>query len=480
MGLSISREQHPASPSVFISSTVKEFRDLRSAIAYTLRTQGYIVYLSEAADFDIRGDRSAIEECFENIRNCDYYILIIGGVRGNLFNEDTSITRQEYRVARDSYLSKGRPLINLFLRESIENALQSTPEAQSKAAIDYPDHLNSFISEVQQPPAEGTPNYLTRFRDFEDVIRSMATRLSLGRTFSEHLLRHSLSYELLSNLTHIVSRERTSAFPRHHYMWRTRAEIEISPKELDKTVKLSGDNVTSLVFALVGRTTSNELHIVRIEEAIRQGLFLRYNTATASFEETAVHKALQQILTDIKALRRLDNYPINNTRWDLNILDAATPQRRGPENILLVKGWDLASALSYYDRVENIYNGHIAVCKVLLGISEELEPYQLTPITPVGEQEEQKICSHAISAEEIAYLFRNDISPFGNRVPRDIFGTNREKQIKTIIEGMQNTITEAGINPDILTPDMLQSIAEKYIDDYTALPEEGIKEIRPD
>ena len=472
--MSILRDHHPASPSVFISSTVREFRDLRSAIAYTLRTQGYIVYLSEAAEFDVHGDRSAIEECFENIRNCDYYILIIGGIRGNLFDGDTSITRQEYRVARDSYLSKKRPLINLFLRESIENVLQSTPEVQSEAGIDNPEHLKSFIFEVEKPPVEGTPNYLTRFRDFEDVIRSMATRLSLGRTLSEQLLRHSLLYELLSNLTHIVSKELTSAIPQHRSMKRTRKEIEISPEQLEKTMELSGDNLKHLVFALVGRTTSKELHVDCIEEAIRQGLFLRYNTTTALFEESAVHKALQQILTDMEALRRLDDHSIDNIRWDINILDAAMPQRRGPENILCVKGWDLASAFSYYDRIENIYNVHIAVCKVLLGISEELEPYELTPITPVGEQEEQKIRSHAISVEEIAYLFKNDIWPFGNRTPLGMLGTNREEQIKSIIKNIQNIISKAGVDPNILTPDMLQSTAEQLIEDRVAFSEEGI------
>ena len=431
---------------------------------------------SEAADFNVRGDRSAIEECFENIRKCDYYILLIGGARGNLFNEDTSITRQEYRVARDSFLSKERPLINLFLREPIEQALQSTLEAQSIAGIDYPDHLNSFIAEVQQPPVDGTPSYLTRFRDFEDVIRSLATRLGLGRTFSEHLLRHSLLFELLSNLTHMVERRRTSAFPRHHYMRRTREEMEISPNELDKTMRLSGDNVTSIVFPLIGRTRSDELHTDRIEEAIRQGLFLGYNTATTAFEETAVHKALQQILTDIKALQRLDDSSISENKWDLNILDAAMPQRRGPENILVVKGWDLASAFSYFDRVENIYNGHVAVCKVLIGISEELESYQLTPITPVGEEEELKIRSHDISTEEIAHLLKNAISPFGKRVPRDMSGANREEQIKIVIESMQEDISKAGVNLEI-PPSMLQSIAEKYIADHTVSPEEGIEDL---
>jgi hypothetical protein len=78
-------EIESTTPSVFISSAVKEFRDLRSAIAHTLRTQGFNVYQSEAADFDIQGDRSAFEECFTNIRNCDFYILLIGVTRGKHF-----------------------------------------------------------------------------------------------------------------------------------------------------------------------------------------------------------------------------------------------------------------------------------------------------------------------------------------------------------------------------------------------------------
>jgi len=53
------------------------------------------VYLSETVDFDIRGDRTAFDECFENINKCDYYILLVGNTRGSLFEEGVSITRQD-------------------------------------------------------------------------------------------------------------------------------------------------------------------------------------------------------------------------------------------------------------------------------------------------------------------------------------------------------------------------------------------------
>lgn len=155
---------HPASPTVFISSTVREFRDLRSALYYTLRSQGISVYLSEASDFDVRGDRSAIEECFENIRVSDFYVLIVGGRRGSLFDEDVSVTRQEYRVAREQYLATGKPSMLLFLRGETEVALSGNIERQKEEGIDNPDHLTSFIDEIQ------TSSYLKRFRDFGDVM----------------------------------------------------------------------------------------------------------------------------------------------------------------------------------------------------------------------------------------------------------------------------------------------------------------------
>ena len=136
-------------PSVFISSTVKEFRDLRSAIAYTLRTQGLNVLLSEAADFDVQGDRSAFEECFTNIRNSDFYVLLIGSTRGHFFQDNISITRQEYRVAREAFLSTGHPRLFFYLCETSELALRANEQDQKNAGIDDPNHLSSFIDEVQ-------------------------------------------------------------------------------------------------------------------------------------------------------------------------------------------------------------------------------------------------------------------------------------------------------------------------------------------
>lgn len=468
---------HPASPSVFISSTVKEFRDLRSAIAYTLRAQGVTVFLSEAADFDVRGDRSAIEECFANIRASDYYILLIGSTRGNLYEEGTSITRKEYRVARNQFLCSGRPRLFFYLREAAGIALRGYQEVQKAAGIDYPDHLNSFIDEVERPQIDGAPNYLTRFHDFEDLIHSVTSRLNLGRTLSETLTRHSLASELLSNLTLMMERAGTTAVPRHRYMSRIREGISITEQDLCQRIVLSDDQVISLVFALPGRTRGKDLRTKAIEESLDRGVFLTFNAANGTVEESPLHKALRHTSEDIQTLCRLDT-PNAAPDWDSKILTDIKARWRGHPDLFKVMGHDLAYTLAHYDRVENVFSGHLALCKVLLGMSEELQSYQRQPTTPLGNLMEQQISAERVSAGEITFLIQNSIWPFGPRVPREIFGTTRKEQVQKIADKMHTILTNAGIDVD-LHQGILKNAAEKFLDEHTALPEEGIEDLRP-
>jgi len=463
-------------PSVFISSTVKEFRDLRSAIAYTLRAQGFTVYQSEASDFDIYGDRSAIEECLANIRDCDFYILLVGNTRGNLFEDGISITRQEYRTARDVFLSTGRPRLFFYLRETTEVALQGNREVQLAAGIDDSNHLASFIDEIQRPGIEDAPNYLTRFRDFEHLMNSLVIRMNLGRTLSEKIIRHSLLSELLSNLSTMVERSGTSAYPRHRYMHKTRESIQIAPKDLTQNVLITDDQVVSLAFSLVGRTRGEDLKTRSIEDALERGVFLTFNPTNGTLQESVLHKALQQTFEDIQALRYLDR-TTDQEKWDINTLTAISTRWRGRPNSLAILGFNLASAFRHYDLMEDIFQEHLAFCQLLLGFSEEFPSYYRRPLTPLGEQEQRKIRAQIVSGIEISKLIQNNIWPFGNRVPREVFGKTREDQVKKIADNMYKSLTNLGIEAK-QHKDILERVAEDYLDMETHLPEEGIQDLK--
>lgn len=71
-------------PSFFISSTIYDFRDLRSAIKYYLEQQGCTVFASEYTNFPKQLEKNTYEACLETIVKADYFILLIGARVGGM------------------------------------------------------------------------------------------------------------------------------------------------------------------------------------------------------------------------------------------------------------------------------------------------------------------------------------------------------------------------------------------------------------
>jgi hypothetical protein len=462
-------------PSVFISSTIKEFRDLRSAIAFTLNEQGFIVYQSEASDFDIKGDRTAIDECFENINNCDYYILLIGNKRGNLFEDGVSITRQEYRVARRAFMASGRPRLFFYLRRDTERSLQSSRTEQLASGIDDPEHLKLFIEEIKQPGIEGAPNFLTLFDDFKELMQTLVIRMNLGRNLSEKLVRYSLLSELLSNLTHVVTRSGISVFLPHHFMSKVRERLNISANDIYGQITVEDDLMLDLGMALIGRTRGEELSTKIIEVALNQGIFLTFDHVSGSLQESKLHIALKQIFRDIQSLRYLDR-PEAPKGWDINIVSAISAKRKGGLHLVILSGIDLAYALAYYDRMEDIFYSHLAFCRVLLGLDEDIQPYRRQPLTIFRDIEEHRLRKEKVSEAEISHLIQSSIWPLGTKVPRDIYGATDEEQVKNITEQMLAILNKAGINGNRFK-EAMERAAKDYLDKDTASPTEGIENL---
>lgn len=94
-------------PSIFISSTIYDFRDLRSSLKYYLQSLGYDVYLSEFNDFPKPLDVSTFDAALQTLRTADYYLLLIGHRVGGFYREfdQVSITRMEYRTAYEEAMA---------------------------------------------------------------------------------------------------------------------------------------------------------------------------------------------------------------------------------------------------------------------------------------------------------------------------------------------------------------------------------------
>src|SRR5690554_4491971 len=93
-------------PTIFISSIISEFYDLRGALRYFLGKNGFRVLMSEEPDFGVDCNSDSLPTCKSQIEKADYYLLIIGDSPGTTFkldsDEDTTVTIEEFRQDRKS------------------------------------------------------------------------------------------------------------------------------------------------------------------------------------------------------------------------------------------------------------------------------------------------------------------------------------------------------------------------------------------
>lgn len=219
-------------PTFFISSTIHDFRDLRSALKYYLEQQGCKVLASEFNDFEKPLDQHSYNACLQSIHTADYFILLIGARVGGWYDEPkrVSITQREYREAYDLQKGGKLKLIN-FVRSEVwvikedRNALlkflQSTTldESTSSKIVNHPsklandaEFLIAFLNEVGRnsetklatqgklnPPTGNWIHPFNTFREILDVVQ--------GHVFSSLPVEDLIARRLLhSELRDFVGR----------------------------------------------------------------------------------------------------------------------------------------------------------------------------------------------------------------------------------------------------------------------------------
>jgi hypothetical protein len=217
-------------PTFFLSSTIYDFKDLRSAIKYYLEQQGCRVLASDFNDFPKPLDKHSYEACLKAIGEADYFILLIGARVGGWFVEPAqiSITQQEYREAYRLHQAGKLKLLSFvradvwrmkddrkLLARHIEG-LGLDPGAKcqvllapTKAATNA-EFLVKFIEEVGRnretaaaAKGEGplpTGNWLHIFETFQDVIEPIQVQAFSGRPVEEIAFKRLLRQELMELL----------------------------------------------------------------------------------------------------------------------------------------------------------------------------------------------------------------------------------------------------------------------------------------
>ncbi|MGA2219606.1 MAG: DUF4062 domain-containing protein, partial [Terracidiphilus sp.] len=217
-------------PTFFLSSTIYDFRDLRSAVKFYLEELGCRVLASEFNDFLKPLDRHSYEACLKAIEQTDYFVLFIGARVGGWFNPEKriSITQEEYRHAYELQ-KKGKLKIITFVRAEVWQAREERKELAAYLASlgyndcermkikDYPskfaedaEFISTFINEVGRnretasalksagalPPG----NWIHVFSGFGEVISTLQAQTFSGIPVEEAALRRLLQSEVMEIL----------------------------------------------------------------------------------------------------------------------------------------------------------------------------------------------------------------------------------------------------------------------------------------
>ncbi|HEV7281975.1 MAG TPA: DUF4062 domain-containing protein [Pirellulaceae bacterium] len=365
-------------PTFFLSSTIYDFRDLRSALKYYLEQQGCRVLASDYNDFPKPLDTHSYEACLKAIGECDYFVLLIGARVGGWFNEveQVSITQQEYRHAYSLHL-QGKLKLLSFVRSEVWRmkddrkllekhiaTLDLDPGAKNQVLLaptksaTNAEFVVRFIEEVGKnretaASAQGkgtrpTGNWLHQFESFKDVVEPIQLQAFSNLPVEEAALRRLLKQELREILRRCLlpgGAEGNAYSPR----------IAIYNFYATLTKPLSLDQATTAVNTQqYRRMVSLWMHVMQtkfapqiLSEAVRSSAFMEYDRVSGEMREMPVHDALLKLLMEIQGFGLKDSSDL------LKLVLKGFPRSDQPQTTV-VNSMHLFMLLHSIDRWSNI------------------------------------------------------------------------------------------------------------------------------
>lgn len=416
-------------PKIFISSTIYDFSDLRSALKYWLEELGYEAMLSDYNDFTKPLDKNSYDACLKSIEQADYFLLLVGARMGGFYNasEKVSITRQEYRTAYD-LLKLGKLKLLTFVRENLWTIRDDRKELRQYLIKDYSsqkeldtseinttiNHPSKFVNEAeatfdflaeisrleemkqaidgkgQYPPG----NWIHTFTTFQDIIEVLRTELNISETLTRIALKENLRRELLSNLTHLTM----------HYQGKVHANADFYASPARRSLCGEADSCSTipgrylrwlLMYSLVGGH-GDKYSSQFIDQALISGEFLEYDRNLNAYRSGLINNSLIQLRENIDRLKSIGQ---NFGSQRVSLLEKYKAYMKREEDVS-VSNVDLIMPLAIVDCELNIVNLSTALVKALDGDYKKLEGLKLYPSSPLA-TEAEKIEKETVSIDEI-------------------------------------------------------------------------------
>ncbi|MBP6731506.1 MAG: DUF4062 domain-containing protein [Chitinophagales bacterium] len=282
-------------PAFFISSTIYDFKDLRSCIKWWLEEFGYKVNASEYNDFDKPLDDNSYESCLRAIDKSDYFILLIGERFGGMYDDDTSITQMEYRYAYQRMLEGKIKLIN-FVRQDTLTKMDDYKESIKGKNIDIKNlekeekekhRIHLFIQDVRRVEdmkngLKPKNNWLHQFNGFIEIQNTIKGELDDRIGLGYKTKRFIIVEELVTNLkTYLMKDSQYGLLPTGFVSKKLFSNFKM---DFDKPiVELTHEQQVNLGIFYISFLQSRNMRTSRIENIYNEGFFLEYDSESNDY-----------------------------------------------------------------------------------------------------------------------------------------------------------------------------------------------------
>ncbi|HBF87745.1 MAG TPA: hypothetical protein DDX39_03800 [Bacteroidales bacterium] len=185
-------------PTIFISSIISEFYDLRGALKYFLGKNGFRVLMSEEPDFGVNCNQDSLPTCKMQIEKSDYYLLIVGNEPGTIFDDngkETTVTIEEFR----HFLKIRKNGLNLnfivFVRKQTrENYKNNDTTKLGQLQIDF---INEILNNTEDKILGRWRYSFDKFSEIIQVLETNQNGLFIDTTRKQSLYKIYLRKEFL-------------------------------------------------------------------------------------------------------------------------------------------------------------------------------------------------------------------------------------------------------------------------------------------
>lgn len=273
-------------PTIFISSIISEFYDLRGSLKYFLGKSGFRVLMSEEPDFGADCDKDSLDNCKLQIEKADYFLLLVGSKPGTVFQMetgDTTVTFEEFRHYVNLVRS-GKPLnLIAFVRQQTWDSYIRNDFSQiNSLQVDLIKELieNSLFEDKKIGRWRYT---FDKFSDIISVLETNQNGLFLDATRKSGIFRTYVERELSEIFKALLEKKDESGVIRATTDIIQLPDLEhldmFKPSKIERTVAAG-----IIVFCMVIRSKDSLMRkINRVFNYISQGEFSRFDVTEEKY-----------------------------------------------------------------------------------------------------------------------------------------------------------------------------------------------------